>query len=146
MQSPFVVQDSVVDNYIHISDVVDEDLVEYYDSLDDDFDVERDGPLLTVEDIITVSAFSKLSSAARSFLQSKTLCRQSRRSLRIVCLLRLKHVLRFSFCSRGIWSALSSGQSDGQLVYCYLMRWSIGHTFQERRHVEGVSTVGGRCM
>ena len=132
---------------LHISYVVDEDLVEYYDSLDDDFD-ERDGPLLTVEDIITVSAFSKLSSAARSFLQSKTLCwvLQSRRSLRIVCFLCLKHVLRFSFCSRGIWSALSAGQSDGQLVYCYLMRWSIGHTFQERRHVEGVSTVGGHCM
>ena len=132
---------------LRISDVVDDDLVEYYDSLDDDFNVERDGPQLTVEDIITVSAFSKLSSAARSFLQSKTLCwvLQSRRSLFIVCFLCLKHVLRFSFCSRGIWCALSVGQSDAQLVNCYFMRWSIGHTFQERRHVDGVYIVGGFC-
>ena len=49
---------------------------------------------------------------ARSFLQSKTLCwmRESRRSLRIVCWFRLKDVLRFSFCSRGIWNAFSSGK------------------------------------
>ena len=75
--------------------------------------------IITIKDFITVSAFNKLGSAARSFLQSKTLCwvRQSRRSLFIVCFLCLKHVVRFSFCSRGIWSALSAGQSDGQLVY-----------------------------
>ena len=93
-----------------------EQFVKYYDIRDHHF-CDDIGPLLTINDIISVSAFSKLFSAARSFLQSKTLCwvRESRRSLRIVCWLCLKDVLRFSFCSRGIWNALSSGKMQSDL-------------------------------
>ena len=93
-----------------------EQFVKYYDLRDPHF-CDDIGPLLTINDIISVSAFSKLFSAARSFLQSKTLCwvRESRRSLRIVCWLCLKDVLLFSFCSRGIWNALSSGKMQYDL-------------------------------
>ncbi len=103
---------------LEIDYVKSEQFVKYYDIHDHHF-CDDTGPLLTITDIITVSAFSKLCSAARSFLQSKTLCwvRESRRSLRIVCWLRLKDVLRFSFCSRGIWNALSSGNTHEQWVY-----------------------------
>ncbi len=54
---------------------MDSDLVKCSGSLDDGFNFERDGPQFTVEDIITVSALSKLLFATQSSLQSKTLFR-----------------------------------------------------------------------